>query len=408
MSQSKRAPRPWVRFSIFTSICDAHTSCSFTSLLCRNFNLAAKKAEAAAKAETGEVKKVCSLRYVFNAYIDYVSAQTIARGKAKQSEKASKKSRTEVTKQRSTAVSNSMKSKTSAKSAAATNTDAVPKPKPVPAPKPKLLPQVHWKRVPVPASFTYNTALTRMAIREFVLRFSEQLDIPRSNIEELEEIGGSSDSRRRALLDDDEEQSIMTEQECEVVLGWVSEVCVKSIIVGLLNLIAENESVVGSREGKRHVGTAAKQANACGANLSRLWNVLANLRTSLRTLADPADNVDLLDFPDPLPPPPTATAYSTRSGKLDGAGGVHVASSAQLIYIVERLVECAIESTVLREEMAKVDMELKELGKQDRERTKEEKEMWEEAKKKAVRLFTLFCSLTALSDLSVLTYQISF
>lgn len=225
-----------------------------------------------------------------------------------------------------------------------------------------------------------------MAIREFVLRFSNLFDMTRPNLDELEEIAGSSvNGRRRALLDGDEDEEMMTEEECEVSLGWVSEVCVKTIIIGLLNLIATNDAAVGSLQGKKLVLTAAKEANSCGANLSRLWGVLASMRTSLSALADP---LDTLDFPDPLPPPVLATAHSTRSGKLAGSG-IHVATSAQLVYVVEALVEHAIGAGSVKEEMAQVEAQIKELTKEDRERTKEEKDRWEEAKKDAVRSILL-------------------
>lgn len=221
-----------------------------------------------------------------------------------------------------------------------------------------------------------------MAIREFALRFSNLFDMTRPNLDELEEIAGSSvNGRRHVILDDEEDEEMMTVEECEVSLGWVSEVCVKTIIVGLLNLVAENDAAVGSSQGKKLVLTAAKEANSCGANLSRLWVALASLRSSLSALADP---LDTLTFPDPLPPPVLATAHSTRSGKLAGSG-IHVATSAQLVYVVEALIEYAIGSGRVKEEMAQVEAQIKELGKEDRERTKEEKDRWEGAKKDAVR-----------------------
>lgn len=299
--------------------------------------------------------------------------QSSIKPKNKQNDQAGKKTK---------AVDKRAKGSTSAKpTTSASATRVVPKPKRPSVPKSKPLPIVPWKRVPLPEHFTHSAILSRIAIREFVLRFSSFFDISRANLEELEEIAGSSANGRRRALSEDEDDAMLTEEECEVSLGWVSEVSVKSIIVGLLNLAAENETAVGSKEGKKIVLNAAKDVNNCGANLSRLWGVLSTMRSSLYDLCDPQNG---LDFPDPLPPPVMASAYGTRSGKLTG-NGVHVATSAQLVYVVEALVEYALAASSVRDEMTKTETELKELSKQDRERTKEEKDLWEEAKKNAVR-----------------------
>ncbi|EIM82913.1 uncharacterized protein STEHIDRAFT_124233 [Stereum hirsutum FP-91666 SS1] len=332
-----------------------------------NFNLAAKKAEAAKADSDSDDDK-----------------QTTTKAKGKQPEKTPRRSKAEVNKQPkgSTSASATTKPKVSKKSASTATpaTNIAAKPKRAYAPKPKPIPQPHWKSVHLPSNFSHSAALARMGVREFVLRFSNLFDMTRPNLEELEEIAGSSvNGRRHAVLDDDEDEEMMTEEECEVSLGWVSEVCVKTIVVGLLHLIAENDAAVGSSQGRKLVLTAAKEANSCGANLSRLWGALASMRSSLSALADP---LDTLTFPDPLPPPVLATAHSTRSGKLAGSG-VHVATSAQLVYVVEALIEYAIGAGRVKEEMAQVEAQIKELGKEDRERTKEEKDRWEGAKKDA-------------------------
>lgn len=91
-------------------------------------------------------------------------------------------------------------------------------------PKPKPLPVVEW--TPVPVHLPLYDAEARFHIREFVLRFADLFEpsLPRTNLEELEEIGGG---RHQGRDEDDD------------LVSWVSEFCVKSIIVGLLNLLAK-------------------------------------------------------------------------------------------------------------------------------------------------------------------------
>jgi len=95
----------------------------------------------------------------------------------------------------------------------------VVKPKPL-----RPLPALKWKQVPV--RLTQKQADERILIREFLLRFSDLLDPPvaKIHLEELEFIGGRS---RRG--DEDEDAN-----------AWISEMCVKSILTGVLGLLAKD------------------------------------------------------------------------------------------------------------------------------------------------------------------------
>jgi len=95
-------------------------------------------------------------------------------------------------------------------------------------PKVKPMPTVSWTRLRV--NIPVSEVEARMHIREFVLRFfSSETSISRAHLEELGEIAGKGRGR-----DDDED-----------MVGWVSDGCVKSVILRLLDILAEQEVNAG-------------------------------------------------------------------------------------------------------------------------------------------------------------------
>lgn len=109
----------------------------------------------------------------------------------------------------------------SSKSATQFKAKPVPKVKAKAPPKPKLLAKPVWTSVGTALSLT--EAEERINIREFALRFSSVLDLSRTHLDELDEIRLS---RTRNLEDEDDD-----------LIPWVSEACVKSLLLGLLNMI---------------------------------------------------------------------------------------------------------------------------------------------------------------------------
>lgn len=101
-----------------------------------------------------------------------------------------------------------------------TSTIKFPAPKKV---KTKPLPTVKWTRLW--AHLTPGQADERIQIREFILRFGPVMGntIAKTHLEELAYIAGVRD-------DDDEEMP-----------SWVGETCVKSIVLGLLGLLTEED-----------------------------------------------------------------------------------------------------------------------------------------------------------------------
>ena len=254
----------------------------------------------------------------------------------------------------------------------------VPKPPKVPkpdvsttAPTPRVpvsrklepLPKVLWTPVPVPPSFTLDLALPRIAIREFALRFGKVLDMSRTHLEELEEIGG----RRLHGLDDDDDD---LELDIDVEMGWVGETCLRALLLGLLSLLLNSQPESGEKREKKAIKDAIQEIKASRANLSRIWIALAAMRAEFGKV----DNKPL--FPDPPPPPQHTKIHTTRSGALNGAG-VNVTSTAQLVPVILPLIEMVLNAQAIRDEFEEGVKEAKERIKEERERTKAIREQWE-------------------------------
>jgi hypothetical protein len=251
-----------------------------------------------------------------------------------------------------------------------------PNPAPsTPAPRPrgtairkaKPLPKVVWSPVPVPLSFTLDLALPRITIREFVLRFSKLLDMSRTNLEELEEIGG----HRPHEVDDDDSD---LEQDVDVQMGWISETCLRAILIGLLSLYLGSQPELGEKREKKAIQDAIQEIKASRANLGRMWGALASLRAEFEKV----DSRRI--FPDPLPPPQHTKIRTTRSGALN-CTGVTVTTTAQIVPVIPPLIEMVMDTQAVRDELEEGVKESKELLKEERERAKAIRESWEETKK---------------------------
>lgn len=241
--------------------------------------------------------------------------------------------------------------------------DVVPKPKAPrakPVPKPKPIPKPVWTRVPT--SLTQSTADERIRIREFALRFASVLDVAKSCLEELEELETERVVGGNRWSDDEEDD--------EELVGWVSENCVKALVIALLTIIAESQKV---NEVERAIKEALKEVRSSGSNLSKIWTALCSLRDTLD------GSQSSFTFPDPLPPPMSVTFRSTRSA-FGTEATVYVATSAQLVPVVAALVDRAIETQAVRDEFEKGTAREKELVKDAREAIAKENAKWKEAR----------------------------
>lgn len=90
-----------------------------------------------------------------------------------------------------------------------------------------------------------------------------------------------------------------------------------------------------------------------------------------------------LPFPDPLPPPASATTRVTRS--LREASGsrptISIYHSAQMVPIVAALVEVVLAAPVVREALENGAKELKDAAREVREYVKAENERWDVERK---------------------------
>jgi hypothetical protein len=113
------------------------------------------------------------------------------------------------------------------KSRSTKNPAHMPTPAPLPAPKP--LPRALW--TPVRTHLSLQGAEARIYIREFALRF---LPLSRSHHDELEVL-----SRSRRDFDDEDDDDGDLEP-------WVSEGCVKALLIALLGMIEVDAKVCSS------------------------------------------------------------------------------------------------------------------------------------------------------------------
>ncbi|THU95371.1 hypothetical protein K435DRAFT_966477 [Dendrothele bispora CBS 962.96] len=243
--------------------------------------------------------------------------------------------------------------------------------RPVRKPRAKPLPRLHWKKHP--AGIPISEFEARVQIREFMMRFAPVMgaNIAKSHLEELEYLN------RAPFSDDDDEHTD------GMLLPWVSEACLKSVILGLLGLLVEEEDSSAARVMK----LAMKDIRGSGANLTKMFAVLADLRDKLGYPEEKSASSDdsessedriIIEFPDPLPPPRISSSVRTRNA---ADSSLQVVSTAQLIPVVLGLIETVTESFTVRNEIEEGIKEGKEKTRETRDTIKNENDKWEGLKK---------------------------
>ncbi|PIL35898.1 hypothetical protein GSI_01558 [Ganoderma sinense ZZ0214-1] len=209
-----------------------------------------------------------------------------------------------------------------------------------PTPPPKPIPKPLWSLVSTP--LTFDGAVERMHIREFLLRFAHLADIARSHLEELEELAASDPYLEAA--DNDEES------DAPQLVGWISEAALRAILIGVLTLLsndaAESEDHVEDRDADERAGdasaltTAIQQVRGSGAHVSKMWAALETLRSS-----------SSLAFPDALPAPANTLQRSTRTSRNGpNASTSTVISTSQLVPVLAALVEAALRTHAVQDD----------------------------------------------------------
>ncbi|KAJ3811480.1 hypothetical protein F5876DRAFT_64749 [Lentinula aff. lateritia] len=239
--------------------------------------------------------------------------------------------------------------------------------------KVKLAPNVTWS--PLSTQLKVKDAEDRIFIREFVLRFSGMpgMALTKTQLEELEFIAGTHN-----LSDDDE----------NVYVDWVSETCIKSLVISLIGVLAAEEDSSATLVMKKTM----QDVRNSGANLTKIWTALSSLRAVLgrpeevsvgELQADEPSDDDgessedriILEYPDPLPAPENHehNVRSTRSAAADVSLVVH---SAQMIPVIVGLINAVMECHAIRVELDNGTKEGRERFRESREVIKLENESW--------------------------------
>ncbi|KAF7361936.1 zf-4CXXC-R1 domain-containing protein [Mycena venus] len=232
-------------------------------------------------------------------------------------------------------------------------------------PKAKLngpLPTLKWTKLH--SNLTVEDAEARFHIREFVLRFFSKA-LPKAHLDELEQINGNGRNR----YDDDE------------IIPWVSEACLKSILLAFLAVLAEEET---NDTIKKAIQMGSKELRAAGVGLSKMWQILSSLRDALdASEPDTGDDAaseesdTIPSFPDPAPLPDSAINNSRRTR----SAGSMIVDTVQMIPVILGLIDAVVESTIIRAEIDKGAKESKDVAREVKDATRNANDRWEKAKK---------------------------
>ena len=233
--------------------------------------------------------------------------------------------------------------------------------KPEPAPVVKPLPEPLWTALST--TLTFDGALERINIREFLLRFAHLCDIAKTHLEELEELATANPYL--TVSDDASDDSNADQTD---LVGWVSENALKAILVGLLTVLSKDEAFQEDDAPSPAFVQAIQQVRASGVNLNKMWAALDTLRTD-----------SAVAIPDPLPPPAGARLRSTRlSSSFEGA--TTVACTAQLVPVVAALCQAVLFTEVIRDDFERAAVQEKELAQATRELKARENTRWKSLK----------------------------
>ncbi|KAF9484432.1 hypothetical protein BDN70DRAFT_825471 [Pholiota conissans] len=225
----------------------------------------------------------------------------------------------------------------------------------------KPLPQLKW--ISLGINLTQEEVDARACIREFVLRFGDFMDpVPaKCHIDELELIGG-----RQRKQDDDAD-----------VTGWVSDLCVRTLITSILGLLARD----AEDEISKIIKSSVKHIKTCGADLNKIWSVMASMRDQIAKVGSSSRQTTSgiespLIFPDPSPPYSMQTC-TLRSLRQSADNLVTVVHSVQMIPILLSLIHTSLETSIIRKEIDQGVKDVKDFSHDARIATKIEHERWE-------------------------------
>ena len=130
------------------------------------------------------------------------------------------------------------------------------------------------------------------------------------------------------------------------------------------------------------IKVAVKDVRTGGVNLNKLWSTLSSLRddvakTGSESPSTTGNGEKILGFPDPLPPPASATtARSLRSDRVSN-DMINVVQSSQMIPVIVSLVHSALATRIIREEIEQGSKDSKDVFRDAKEAIRIENERWE-------------------------------
>ncbi|KAF7980756.1 hypothetical protein HWV62_36793 [Athelia sp. TMB] len=255
---------------------------------------------------------------------------------------------------------------------------SAPKPKlgrPKAKPKIRVLPSIKWSRIPLDGALPLEEAKARIGIREFMLRFAcimnAKSGLPKKALEELDEIAGETMKGDRELNSEGEDDE-------KKLAGWISDVCVRGMVVGMLGLIQDDEA---DADIQKLIKDTIKDLQTSGANLTKVWTSLSTLRSSIKKYSAVSTATELLaSLPDPLPPPSSHQMMRTTRHAVNAT--VLVAQSSQMVPVVIALVEATLRTEAVRGEIEDGVKDGKEKARESKELMKAEMERWDKVKEK--------------------------
>jgi hypothetical protein len=132
---------------------------------------------------------------------------------------------------------------------------------------------------------------------------------------------------------------------------------------------------------KQIIKATIKELRTGGANLNKIWSGLHALRAKIAEVDVVAAGKKPLTFPDPLPPPASATtARSLRSVRIS-MDMINVFHASQMIPVVISLIHTALETSIIREELDHGLKDNKDYARDAKEATRIENERWEKERK---------------------------
>ncbi|KAJ8587446.1 hypothetical protein M405DRAFT_934681 [Rhizopogon salebrosus TDB-379] len=228
---------------------------------------------------------------------------------------------------------------------------------PAPLPTPKPLPKALW--TPIRTHLSLHGAEARIHIREFALRF---LPLSRAHLDELEII-----SRSHRGYDEDEDEDGDLEP-------WVSEGCLKSLLIALLGMLEVDPKTLATTTSALH----------------HHW-FLPKIVETLSTFS----TLSSVPLPSPTPAPEhilqsvpiirtrssrTASHRQTTNETSKETNWPGVVRTSQLIPVISALVDWALEGQAVRDALDEGVKEAKELTRESTE-TKKALERAEKEKK---------------------------